>query len=494
MDQSPEGEVSMSIRRASLERHSTGSAPLDQILGGGLPTRSVNVVAGAPGSGKTVLALQILFHLARQGEKSLYFTTLSEPSIKLLGYMQQFSFFDPSLLESTIRFVDLGTTLREHGEQTFDELLRRVEDTEPAVVVIDSFKAVSDLLPLAARARTFIYDLAVQMSAWGAMTLLVGEYTDDEIAHRPEFAVADGIIRLGSRRAELASTRELDVLKLRGADYVTGRHFFEIGREGHTFYPRVRAPDPSSDLAIPVSDRIPTGVAGLDHLLDGGIPRASATVVHGGTGAGKTLIGLHFLLEGARRGEPGILFTLEESSQQIREIGRGFGWDLEALEAKGLLVLAYEPPVELSTDRFLDRARRQVRERGARRAVLDSLTSMSLGVPSERRFKELVYALTKHLRATETSLLMTMETPELLGSTQISGPGVSFAADNIIQIRYVELEGRLDRGISVLKARGVRHGTELRVMHIGPQGVEVGAPYPTVRGVLTGLRPIEVTR
>jgi circadian clock protein KaiC len=487
MDQPSGREKTVSIRQASLERHSTGSEPLDHILGGGLLSRSVNVVAGAPGSGKTVLVLQVLFHLARQGKKSLYFTTLSEPSIKLIGYMQQFSFFDVGLMETMIQFVDLGTTLREDGERTLDEILRRVEEGEPAVVVIDSFKAVSDLLPDAARARTFVYDLAVQMAGWGAITLLVGEYTDEEIAHRPEFAVADGILRLGSRRSELTSTREIDILKLRGADYVTGCHFFEIGSDGLTFYPRVRAADPSLDIQIPLSDRIATGIPGLDQLLDGGLPRASASVVHGGTGTGKTMLGLHFLLEGTRRGEPGILFTLEETSHQIREVARGFGWDLAALEAKGLLTVAYEPPVELSTDRFLDRARRQVSERRARRVVVDSLTSMALGVPSERRFKELVYALTKHLRAAEASLLMTMETPELLGSTQISGHGVSFAADNVIQLRYVELGGRLDRGISVLKARGVRHGTELRVMHIGARGVEIGKAYPTVRGVLSGV-------
>ncbi len=353
-------------------------------------------------------------------------------------------------------------------------------------MVVDSFKAVGDLLGDAIKARAFVYDLAVQTAGWGAMTLLVGEYADDEMAQRPEFAVADGIVRLSTRRRELTATREVDVLKLRGANYVTGRHFFDIGPDGLTFYPRVRAPDPSLDPVIALEERAPTGLAGLDELLDGGLPRASATVVHGGTGTGKTLLGLHFLLEGARRGEPGILFTLEETRHQIRAIAQGFGWDLAALEAKGLLFLAYESPVELSTDRFLDRARRQVTDRGARRAVLDSLTTMALGVQSSRRFEELVYALAKHLRTAEVSLLMTMETAELLGSARIGGIGISFAADNVIQLRYVEMDGRLERGISVLKARGVRHATELHTLLIGARGLEVGARYPNPRGVLTG--------
>lgn len=479
--------MSMDGAIMAIERVSTGSAALDRILGGGLPLRSVNVIAGEPGSGKTVFALQVLCHLARQGKKSLYFTTLSEPSVKLIGYMQQFSFFDPALFEDRIQFVDLGGIVRNAGaDSTLSAITDRVEQEEPFVVVIDSFKAIGDLLTGRAQARTFVYDLAVHMASWGATTLLVGEYVDADLGAYPEFAVADGILRFTSRRTELTSMRELDILKLRGASYITGRHFFEIGPEGLTFHPRVRAPE-MEDPVTRLEDRVTTGAAGLDQLLDGGLPRATATVLQGGTGTGKTLLGLQFLLDGARRGEPGIYFTLEETGNQLRAVGKVLGWDLEALEAKGLFVIVYTSPVELSTDRFLDQARARVQQLGARRAVLDSLTSMALGVLSERRFKELVYSLTKHFRAADVTLLMTMEVPELLGSALLSGHGISFAADNLIQLRYVEVEDHLERGISVLKARGVRHGTEVRRMTIGANGIVIGERYPSRRSVLTGL-------
>ena len=192
-------------------------------------------------------------------------------------------------------------------------------------------------------------------------------------------------------------------------------------------------------------------------------------------------------LEGARRGEPGIHFTMEETPDQLRGIAQGFGWDLRALEQRKLLTLAYVSPVELSTDAFLNRARQQVQQFGARRAVLDSLTSMALGVVSERRFKELVYAMTKHFRALGVTLQMNMEIAELLGSAQISGYGISFAADNVIQLKYVEVNGGLDRGIFVLKARGVRHGTQVRAMTLGTDGIRVGSSFQGARGVLTGL-------
>src|SRR5256886_10154578 len=180
-------------------------------------------------------------------------------------------------------------------------------------------------------------------------------------------------------------------------------------------------------------------------------------MVEGGTGTGKTLVGSHFLLEGARRGEPGILFTLEETPAQVRAIANNFGWKLAPLEAQGRFLIVYTSPVEFFIDRFLDVARRQIERVGARHAVLDSLTSMSLGVPSQRRFRELVYALTKHFRAAGVTPLMTMEVAELLGAAQLTGHGVSSTADNLILLRYVEVDGRLERAVSVLKARGIGH-------------------------------------
>src|SRR4051812_41776614 len=163
---------------AMIERVSMGSPALDAILGGGIPSRSVTIVAGEPGSGKTIFTLQALFHHARRGKKTLYFSTLSEPSLKIIRYMQQFSFFDASLVDDRVVFVDLGMALRSGGgDKALRQILDRVESESPDFVVIDSFKAIHDLLPAEGQNRIFVYDLAVSMAAWGTTTLLVGEYT-----------------------------------------------------------------------------------------------------------------------------------------------------------------------------------------------------------------------------------------------------------------------------------------------------------------------------
>ena len=203
------------------------------------------------------------------------------------------------------------------------------------MVVIDSFKAIRDILGDAAALRTFVYDLAVHTAGWGAASLLVGEYTEAEIASEAEFAIADGIIRFTNSRHELTAVREVEVLKLRGADYVDRRPLLRDRRRRARVLPARARPRRhrrgvrgSRGRPVSIPERASTGVAGLDAMLGGGLPRASATIVQGGTGTGKTLLGLQFLLEGARRGEAGIHFTLEETPDQLRGIAHGLGWDL----------------------------------------------------------------------------------------------------------------------------------------------------------------------
>lgn len=474
------------MRPRPLHWESTGEPALDAVLGGGIPSGSLTVVAGEPGAGKTVFTLQMLFHAARKGLKSLYFTTQSEPAVKLIQYMQLFSFFDGERLGKEIHFIDLGEALRGGIDRIVSTIAERVEALGPSFVAIDSSRAIDD--QRASGRRPLIFDLAVQLAAWRTTALLVGEYAREEYSSFAEFAIADGIIRFGSKDEELTSVRELEILKMRGANYVSGRHFFQITAQGLSVYPRVRAPDDEPNAGVAPTDKVSTGIAGLDEMLVGGISRTSTAVIQGATGVGKTILSLQYLLEGARRGESGVYFTLEETPQQLRATAASLGLDLPRYEREGLLTIIYTSPVELSTDRFLHEARNFVEERGAKRAVFDSLTSMALGVASDRRFKELVYSIAKHMRQAGATVVMTMEAEQLIGSSKLTGNGVSFLADTLIQIRYVELEGKIERALSVIKARGIRHGADLRAVTIGEGGLRVTpGRFEDFRGVFTGV-------
>lgn len=473
----------------ALPSLSSGDDRFDMILGGGIPLQSVVVITGEPGSGKTVLTMQMLFRAAREGRRCLYFTTISEPAIKVIRYMQLFDFFDERFLEKQVIFSDLASCIGQGPERTLLQIANTVEKYDPAILVVDSFRAIVDLLPDARVSRAFVYELSTQMAARGITTLLVGEYTSGEFAQRAEFAVADGIIRLDVHKRDLAAVRELEVLKLRGRDIIPGKHFFEISESGIFVYPRVQAPDvPASQPSRP-PDRVSTGVAGLDELLGGGLPKASNTLLQGPTGTGKTILALQFLIEGARRGETGVMFTLEETPNQLRTVGASLGWDLAALEESGKLLISYASPVELSTDRYLQTARDEIRTRGATRAVFDSLTSMALSVSSERRFKELVYAVGKHMHLAGVTLVMTLEAGQRFGHSEVSNLGVSFIADNLVQLRYVDVGDAFERGIAVVKARGVKHQTDVWALEIDKGGARVFDPEPTKKMARQPKRP-----
>jgi len=473
-----------------LERISTGTPALDAVLSGGFPRCSMIVITGEPGAGKTVLALQAVFHAARAGKRCAYFTTLSEPSLKFLRFLQLFRFFDQELFDERIRVHDLGSALRAGDtEAAFRQLTEQVEQWEPELVVIDSFKAIHDLIRAPYKGRTFVYDISVHMAGWGTTTLLVGEYTEEERHRLPEFAVADGIVRLAISRQELASIRELEVHKLRGSSFVSGIHYFDIGADGFRFYPRVRVPDEVMRLQSASTAQVGFGIPGLDELVSGGVLADSSTLVFGSSGTGKTTLALSFLLEGVRRGEPVVMLTLEETLGQLRHNAASVGLDLEAASTKGLLHLSFTPPVELSTDRYLHETRELVARVGAKRLVLDSLTSLGLGVISERRYKELVYALAKSMRALGITLLLTMETAESFGSAQVTGHGLSYSADNLLYLRFVEMDGQLERAISFLKARGLALNSGVHRMTISREGVKVEGDqrFRKARGLLTGL-------
>ena len=324
----------------------------------------------------------------------------------------------------------------------------------------------------------------------------MGEYDEEDVRRYPEFFVADGIVYLSLERENLRASRQLEVLKLRGAAPIPGRHFFDITSSGVVVYPRVRAPEeewrrtrPPSCLAWPV------GWQGLDEMLGGGVPFKSATLMEGGTGTGKSLIALSFLIEGARRGEPGVLFTMEESRPQVLRMAASRGWNIRELEQQGLLKVIYTSPVELAGDALLQDARKLIVELGAKRAVIDSLSSLNLSIASEGRFKELVFALVKTFRTMGVTAFLTNEIPELLGSAALTGHGVSSITDNIIMLRYVEVDSDLKRAISVLKMRGSAHVMQLREFVITATELRVSGPFTDLQGVLTGVptrRPSQV--
>jgi len=212
-----------------IDRITSGSEPLDVILGGGLPQDAIIMLAGAPGSGKTILGQQWVFANATAERPALYLTTVSEPLEKVLRYGETMSFFDQSAVGRSVYYEDLGVALRDQGLRgVLDRLRDLIRELQPMMVVIDSFRALHPYADRSSGFRRFLHDLAGMLSAVPVTSLWVGEYDEDDIARDPEFAVADAIITLSSVQVGQRSARALQVHKLRGGGFLAGKHAYRL--------------------------------------------------------------------------------------------------------------------------------------------------------------------------------------------------------------------------------------------------------------------------
>jgi circadian clock protein KaiC len=453
------------------ERLSSGHPRLDAVLAGGLPANAINMLIGVPGTGKTILAQQYLFANATPERPALYLATVSEPFDKIVRYGQTLRFFDPSVVGQSVFYEDLGTVLNERGlAGLLEQVSALIKERRPGMVVIDSFKALS-VYAEAAEYRRFLHGFAGYLSAFPASSLWVGEYAEDEIAVAPEFAVADAIISLSSTRAAEREMRSLRVLKLRGSEFAPGQHAYRLSANGIDVFPRLADPIDITDYPLDGA-RHSSGIAALDTMLADGYWPGASTLCVGPSGAGKTLMGLHFIFNGVRQGEPGVLATLQEHPIQLARIVQGFGWsaDEEGVE------LMYRSPVDIYIDEWVYDLLGAVERTGARRVLIDSLTDLRLASPDEVRFREFMHSLVQRFSRQGVSLFMTSELPDLFHVTRLSEFGVSHLADNVLLLQYIRNESTVRRALTVLKTRASSHEPEVREFRITPEGIVLGDP------------------
>ena len=467
-----------------MERLGTGNAQLDRILGGGVPTGSLVVIAGAPGTGKTILAQQICFSNGTPENRAIYYTTLSEPHSKMVRHLEGFDFFDRAKLGVTVELNHLSTLAREGDlANAVGEVVRHSFDVSPSVVVIDSTKALHEAMEHAEHFRQIVYDLASRIAHTNSVLIFVGEYSLTDVATAPEFAVADAIVYLSNESEGVLDQRLLRVLKLRGSDYLSGTHTYTIEPNGLAVYPRQEVMHAAA--AIPGEQRVTTGVPGLDVMIGGGIPGTSVTLIAGPSGGGKTVIGLHFVAEGLRLGERCVYVSLQESEAQLLSKAHAFGWDFRSAVAKGALVVRHFEPVELN----LDKAAADMvalADEGVRRIVIDSMGELEHASHGSDRFPDHLWALMSGLRARGATVMVTSETAAFFGPSFELARGLSFVVDNVILLRYTELESEIRRALSVVKMRESDHVKSLVEFEIGEKGASVKGKFAGVAGVMTG--------
>jgi circadian clock protein KaiC len=477
--------------KVSLRTLSTGVPGLDQLLGGGLTEFSFNLIAGAPGCGKTTLAHQMMFSLAGPQCKALFFTVLGEPPLKMLRYQQQFSFFDLDKVGTSIRYVNLAEHLRA-GDFTgvLERIMTEVEDFCPSLVFVDSFRSVVQTARNGAEGvadlQAFVQELGTRMTSWQATTFLIGEYTQSDAEANPIMTVADGLIALSQWQDQNSVVRKIRVVKMRGQAHLTGSHPFRITDDGLRIYPRVLPPLAADHHGAPAVDRatrrISIGVPGIDALLDGGVPQGHSMLVTGGTGTGKTILCTRFLQEGARLGEKGVAVLFEKGTARLRNA------EMADLVNSGSVIVVESRQLDLTVEELLDDIVSTIERTGAKRVVIDSLSEFTLYLAPEVRgeFRLAVFRILTELAKRGVTVLVTVGLEDRFTEMRFSIDDISFLTDGVIALRYAEVEGRLCKFITVVKVRGSGHSTDLRAYRITDKGIEIDSRPDQYNGLLSG--------
>jgi circadian clock protein KaiC len=482
----------MNRSKAVIRRLKTGVPGLDEVLGGGLPEFSFNLIAGRPGSGKTTLANQIMFALATPEHPALYFTVLGEPALKMLRYQQQFTFFDGDKINQSIRFINLGD---DTASGDFDKVLGRiaseVEAHQAGLVCVDSFRSVLLAGQGSGNAfinsQQFIQNLGMLMTSWQATTFLIGEY-HTESESNPVFTVADGIIVLDQNVQRNSVVRRLEVMKMRGQYTMPGLHTFRINDTGICVFapPNTEGgadPDPAT------LRRLPMGIPGLDEMMGGGLPQGFSLLVAGPSGSGKSIMAAAFLAEGARVGETGVIAAFEQRPNKSR------GKLIADLIKAGRIGVVDTRTLTLSVDEIAMVLIAEVRRLKATRVVIDSISGFELALAPNFRddFRESLSRMVSALSRIGVTVLMTSELEDRFTELRFSPYGTAFLTDAIIVQRYIEVDSRVKRVLAVVKVRASVHSNELRLFEIDDDGIRIEARLTGYEGLLGG-RPRRIEK
>ena len=467
-----------------INRLATGVPGLDEVLGGGLPEYSFNLIAGLPGCGKTTLAHQMMFALATPERPALYLTVLGEPPLKMLRYQQQFDFFKLEQVNRCIHFVNLGPdAVAGNLDKVLDRIAAEVKLHAPAFVFVDSFRSVALAGGSESNLQQFMQQLGVLMTSWQATTFLIGEYAADTVTN-PVFTVSDGLIWLHQSVQRNSMVRKMEVMKMRGQPTRAGMHTFRISAAGIQVFPPASAvataPGGPSRPRLP--GRVLMGVERLDEMLGGGLPRGYSLLVAGPSGSGKSILASGFLQEGARNGETGVIAVFEQRANRSRSP------TLDELVQSGRVGLVDSRAPDLSIDEIVTLLINEIRRLNATRVVIDSLSAFELALaPTFREdFRESMLRLVAALGQEGVTVLLTSELEDRYTDLRFSPYGTAFLTDAIIVQRYIEVESRLRRVMAVVKVRDSMHSDELRAYTIDADGIHIGEMLPGEEGLLGG--------
>lgn len=473
-------------------RCATGVEGLDTILSGGLPKDRLYLIRGDPGVGKTTLALQFLMEGARQGESGLYIT-LSETKGELEGVaeshgwdLSKINLYELSSIEEQNK-EEAGNTFFHPAElelsRTTQSLLAEVERTKPVRVVFDSLSEMRMLADTPLRYRRQILQLK-QFFAGRKSTVI---FLDDRSAGQSDLqveSIAHGVITLEKTSPAYGiSRRQLNVVKIRGSEFLEGNHDFVLRKGGMRVFPRLIAADHHTNFK---RDNFSSGISQLDALLGGGLGRGTSTMFMGPPGTGKSTLAIQFALAAAERGEKVLVFVFDETIGTLIDRALQLGMDLKPHIDSGIMCVEQMDPAEISPGELAHRIRESVIKSSTRMVIIDSINGYLNAMPEERHLNLQLHELLAFLNQQGAITIMVLAQQGLVGAMQ-SSVDLTYLADTVVLMRYFEMRGSVKQAVSVIKKRSGDHERTIREIKVGKNGIAVGEPLKDLQGVLAGI-------
>ncbi|MDV2991651.1 MAG: Circadian clock protein kinase KaiC [Chroococcidiopsis sp. SAG 2025] len=470
------------------ERMSTGISGLDEVLYGGLIPVRAYLVRGGSGAGKTTLGLSFLVEGVASGEKPLYIT-LGESAEQIrtnaerIGFdTQGITFLDLSPTSdffSQVQTYDIFSAAEVEREPMTQQIVDQVRSLQPQRVFLDAMTQFRYLSSDTFQFRKQVLSFLRFLLEKGVTVLFSsedgGSAPDDDLQF-----MSDGVIHL----QQSLEGRSISVTKFRGSDFRPGLHFMRLTDRGMEVFPRLQPEVHKQEFKLEV---IPSGVPDLDELMRGGIERGTVTLFTGPSGVGKTTIGLQFMKEAAGRGERSVVYMFEEPIEVMLHRCEAINIPVYAMMQRQTLSVIPIEPLLHSPDEFANMVQQEVEQQKARIVMIDSVSGYRVSLRG--RDEVLVthlHALCKYLQNMGVTVILVNETESITGNFRATEIGISYMADNIIFLRYLEIKGEIRKAIGVLKKRLSSFEKTLRELEITRYGIKVGKPLTHLRNILSG--------
>jgi circadian clock protein KaiC len=407
----------------------------------------------------------------------------------MMAHLRSMRFFDQSLVPDRVTYISAYQALDEDdgGLKALRALLRReVQASGATLLVLDGVSAIEAKASSIFAMKRFTHELQTLASATDCTMFLLTTASGGPTG--PEHTMVDGIIELQQRVYAPRNQRRLLVHKIRGSSFLEGEHAYRITSEGLTVFPRIEAQfGIPTQRGPPPQNRLSSGIASFDTLLQGGLPATAQASLVGPSGAGKTTLGLQFL-SASSAAEPGLLFGCFEPPERLRLKAERMGLGFASAERRRDIEMLWYPVGEHILDELAHRLLDAVRRRGVKRLVIDGISGFQQSALEQERMVRFWSTLSAELRALGVTTLHTMELPELIGADlRLPITGISPLAETLVLLRYVELRSRLSRLVSVFKVRDGAFDPTIREFSITDAGIVIGERFEGAEAVLSGM-------